>query len=206
MSTSTLVRTGLILSLAGMTLASASCGPTRRDVRRVDPGTVVDVDYRFDDEDARQIYQGMANDALFRSWIDNWMVEHGGKRPVIIIGNIKNNTQDYINTKLFTRSFEREMLNSGRVRVVSARDDRGDLRDERLQGQEWNSPETRKIMKNELGADLMLLGDINDVQERSLRGETVVKFYQVNLDLTNLESNEKVWIGTQEVKKVSVEK
>lgn len=204
--TTTPVRTLLVVALAGTTLALSACGPTRREVRRVDPGTVVDVDYRFDDEDARQIYQGMANDALFRAWIDNWMSENGGKRPVVIVGTIKNNTQDYINTKLFTRSFERELLNSGRVRVVSARDDRGELRDERLQGQEWNSAETRKIMKNELGADLMLLGDINDVQERSLRGETVVKFYQVNLDLTNLETNEKVWIGTQEVKKVSVEK
>ena len=194
-----------LVGVVGSGLA-ASCGPTYRDVRRVPPETVVDVDYRFDDEDARQVWQGMVNDATFRGWSDRWIQEHGGKRPIIIIGRIKNNTQDFINTNLFTRNFEREMLNSGKVRVVSARDDRGELRDERLQGQEWNTPETRKIMKAELGADLMLLGDINDVQERSLNGRTVVKYYQVNLDLTDIETNEKAWIGSVDVKKVSTEK
>lgn len=195
-----------VVLLAGFGGVMASCGPTYRDVRRVPPETVVDVDYRFDDEDARQVWQGMVNDATFRGWSDRWIQEHGGRRPIIIIGRIRNNTQDYINTNLFTRNFEREMLNSGKVRVVSARDDRGELRDERLQGQEWNSPETRKVMKNELGADLMLLGDINDVQERSLSGRTVVKYYQVNLDLTDIETNEKVWIGSVDVKKVSTER
>ncbi len=197
---------GVAAAFTGSSVALVSCAPTHRDVRRVPPETVVDVDYRFDDEDARQVWQGMVNDATFRGWSDRWIQEHGGRRPIIIIGRIRNNTQDYINTNLFTRNFEREMLNSGKVRVVSARDDRGELRDERLQGQEWNSPETRKVMKNELGADLMLLGDINDVQERSLSGRTVVKYYQVNLDLTDIETNEKVWIGSVDVKKVSTER
>jgi uncharacterized protein (TIGR02722 family) len=184
-------------------LAGCNSGPTYREVTRVPADAVVDVDYRFNDTDARQVWQGMVNDALFRGWLDRWTAEHNGQRPVIIVGPIKNNTQDYINTLLFTRNFEREMLNSGRVRIVSARDERGALRDERLQGQEWNSPQTRKIMKNELGADLMLLGDVNDVVQRSIDGRTVSKYYQVNLDLSDLESNEKAWIGSVEVKKVS---
>ncbi|MFN7020345.1 MAG: penicillin-binding protein activator LpoB [Phycisphaerales bacterium] len=192
--------------LTASALLTSACAPTNRDVKRVPPETVVDVDYRFDDEDARQVWQGMANDATFRGWIDRWIAEHNGQRPIIIIGPIRNLTQDYINQNLFTRNFEREMLNSGRVRVVSARNERGELRDERLQGQEWNSEATRKIMKNELGADLMLLGDINDVQERSLSGRTVVKYYQVNLDLSDIETNEKVWIGSVEVKKVSTDR
>ncbi len=203
MSSIRLVGTSLV---AAALLWSAGCAPTYREVKRVPADAVVDVDYGFNDTDARIVWQQMSDDANFRGWTDRWIQEHGGQRPIIIIGPIKNNTQEYINTNLFTRNFEREMLNSGKVRVVSARDDRGELRDERLQGQEWNSPETRKIMKNELGADLMLLGDINDVQQRSLSGRTVSKYYQVNLDLTNIETNEKVWIGTAEVKKVSTDK
>jgi uncharacterized protein (TIGR02722 family) len=196
----TLGGTIAILAMAGL----AGCGgPTHREVTRVDPRAVVDVDYRFNDTDARQVWQGMVDQATFRGWIDRWTASHGGQAPIIIVGPVKNNTQDYINTKLFTRNFEREMLNSGRVRIVGAKDDRGDLRDERLQGQEWNTPATRKVMKNELGADLMLIGDINDTQDRSLNGRTTVKYFQVNLDLTDLESSEKVWIGSVEVKKVS---
>lgn len=199
--------TKILALAAAAALPLAACsGPTYRDVKRVDPNVVVDVDYTFNDSDAREVWQKMVNDSVFRGWVDRWMAEHGGQRPIIIVGPIKNRTQEYINTDLFTRNFEREMLNSGRVRVVSARDDRGALRDERLQGQEWNRPETRKIMKNELGADLMLLGDINDVQQRSLNGRTVSKYYQVNLDLTDIESNEKAWIGSVEIKKVSTDR
>lgn len=184
-------------------LALSACNAPYRDVKRVPADAVVDIDYRFNDTDARQVWQGMVNDATFRGWIDRWIAEHNGQRPIIIIGAIKNNTQDYINTLTFTRNFEREMLNSGRVRVVAAKGDRPDLRDERLQGQEWNSPATRKQMKNETGADLILLGDVNDIQQRSLDGRTVSKYYQVNLDLTDLETSEKAWIGSVEVKKVS---
>ena len=189
---------GLVVVVAS---AMAGCSGPERDVRRVDPQTRIDLDYRFDDEDAREVYQAMADDALFRGWIDRWIAEHGGQRPIMIVGGIQNNTQEYINTNLFTRNFERELLNSGRVRVVAMRDQRGELRDERLQGQEWNSAETRKVMRNELGADLMLMGDINEVRERSLSGNRITTFFQVNLDLINLETNEKVWIGNHEIKK-----
>ena len=58
-------------------------------------------------------------------------------------------------------------------------------------------------MKNELGADLMLLGTISQVKQMSPNGKTVVQYYQVKLDLTNIETNEKAWIGTVDVKKVS---
>ena len=196
----------LLTASALLALNVGGCAPTHRDVKRVNPETVVDVDYGFNDTDARQVWQGMSNDSAFRGWVDRWIQEHGGQRPTIIIGPIKNNTQEYINQNLFTRNFEREMLNSGKVRVVSAKNERGELRDERLQGQEWNSPETRKVMKNELGADLLLLGDINQVQQRSINGRIISQYYQVNLDLSNIESNEKVWIGSVEVKKVSTDR
>jgi uncharacterized protein (TIGR02722 family) len=189
--------------LAGAATGLTACGPTHRDVDRVDPETKVDLDYRFNDTDARQVWQGMVNDSTFRGWMGRWQSEHGGNRPVMIVGPIANNTQDYINMNLFTRNFEREMLNTGNVRVVSADKVRDALRDERMQGQEWNSPETRKLMKNELGADLMLMGDVNDVVERSLDNRQVSKYYQVNLELTNIETNEKVWIGSVEIKKVA---
>lgn len=198
-----LALTGALVSLS---LLTACGGPTRREVTRVDPGTVVDVDYRFNDTDARQVWQGMVDQATFRGWIDRWMAEHGGQRPVMIVGPVRNNTEDYINPLTFTRNMEREMLNSGRVRVVAAKGDRPDLREERMQGQEWNTPASRKAMKNEQGADLMLMGEINSIPARSPSGRTVVQYYQCNLDLTDLESNDKVWIGTVEVKKVSTDR
>lgn len=190
------------LIAAAPALFLSACNSGNQQVTRVDPGTVVDVNYRFNDTDARQVWQGMVDDATFRKWIDKWMEDHNGKRPTIIVGDITNNTQDVINMNLFTRNFEREMLNGGRVRVVAMRNQRGQVRDERIQGQEWNSPQTRKALKNEQGADLILIGDVNDVKQQSADGRTLMSYIQVNLDLTDLETNEKAWIGSVEIKKV----
>lgn len=196
----------LIVAAAGLPLALAGCsggGSPNYKVTRVDPETTVDLDYRFDDEDARQIYRGMVNDALSKPWIDNWKTENGGKRPIVLVGNVRNETNDYIDTKLFTKRLEEEFINSGRVRVVAERDQRGEIRDERLQGQEFNRPETIKKVANELGADFMVVGRVGDVKEKSGDGRAIVNYYQVNLEIIDIESNEKVWIQTEEVKKVA---
>lgn len=189
------------LALAGLAVVTlAGCAPTR-EVNRVDPKTAIDVDYRFNDVDARQVYVGMVNDALARPWIDNFVRENSGRRPVVIVGPVKNETQDYLDTKMFTTQIERELINSGKVRFVAMADQRDPIRAERLQGQEWSRPETRKQMKNELGADYIVLGRVADDKPRTLDGRGGVAYYQVNLEVIDLESNEKVFIGTQEIKK-----
>ncbi len=197
--------TRLIALLAAAVTAAAvlsGCGGARqRAITRVDPNAVIDVDYRWTGDDAREVYRALVDDALYRQWVDNWMREHGGQRPVVIIGPIHNRTQDYID-EVFATEWQRELLNSQRIRFVARADQRQALRDERLQGQEWNTPETRKQMRAELGADLMLLGSINDNVQRSADNRTIVKEYNVNLQLINIESNELLWSGSHAVKKL----
>jgi penicillin-binding protein activator len=190
-------------ALCVVALASTlgACAPTR-EVSRVDPRVPVDVDYRFNDVDARQIYQGMVADALARPWIDNHMAENGGRRPVVIVGPVKNATSDNIDTLMITTDIERELINSGRVRFVAMKDQRIDIREERADQQEWATPATRKQMRAELGADYIVLGRIMDDKPRSLSGSSGVSYFKCNLEVINLETNEKVWIGSQEVKKV----
>jgi len=176
------------------------CSPTR-EVNRVDPSTPIDVDYRFNDVDARQVYQGMVQDAMARPWIDTFVRENNGRRPVVIVGPVKNDTQDFVYTETVTTEIERELINSGKVRFVAMADQRDPVRAERLQGQEWSRPETRKAIKNELGADYIVIGRIADDKPRTLDGRGGVAYFKVNLEVVDLESNEKVFIGTQEVKK-----
>jgi hypothetical protein len=51
----------------------------------------------------------------------------------------------------------------------------------------------------EHGADYLLGGVIQTITDQEA-GETVV-FYQVDLNLVHIESNEKVWQGQQKIKK-----
>jgi penicillin-binding protein activator len=195
----------LVTSMAVMTAVAtlAGCaGNQNWRVQRVDPATTVDVNYRFNDQDAREVFQSMVADALSRPWVDTWMRENGGQRPIIFLGNVRNETQDYINTGLFTTQVQEELLNSGRVRVKAERDARAELRDERLDTR-YNDPATIKAVAKELNADFALIGRIMDNKQRSGDGRTVVNYYQANMELINVETAEKVWINTSEIKKVA---
>jgi PBP1b-binding outer membrane lipoprotein LpoB len=51
----------------------------------------------------------------------------------------------------------------------------------------------------ERGADYILQGSINSIVDAYRRKKTVT--YQVNLELTNIETNEVVWIGDKKIAK-----
>ena len=51
----------------------------------------------------------------------------------------------------------------------------------------------------EIGADLMLTGAINSVIDQE-GGEQVV-FYQIDMELTDIQSHRKVWLGNKKIKK-----
>ena len=51
----------------------------------------------------------------------------------------------------------------------------------------------------EQGADFMLQGSINSIVDSHKKKKVV--YYQVNLELTNLQTNEVVWIGDKKIAK-----
>jgi len=187
-------------------LAAAALAACQRDrnwrVDRVDPEETIDLDYRFDDEDARATYRKMVEDCLARPWIDRFTATHAGQAPFIVLGTVRNQTQDYIDTENFTTQIQEELINSGRVRVKAQKQLRDELRDERLDTQ-YNDPATLKAVAREINADFIMLGRIGDIKERSADGRTLVSYYQINMELIDLETGEKVWIDTKEIKKLA---
>ncbi|MEM9177855.1 MAG: penicillin-binding protein activator LpoB, partial [Myxococcota bacterium] len=123
-----------------------------------------------------------------------------GDRPTVIVGAVRNRSSEHINTRTFTKDLERAFVNSGRVRVVASSDERGGIRDERLDQLRNATIETAKSMGKEIGADFMLIGGINTIIDAA--GNKQVRFYQVELELIALETNEKVWIGQKKLKKL----
>ena len=192
----------LMIPVAAAMMTLAGCSHENWNVKRVDPSTPTDIDYRFNDEDAREVLAAMSADCMSRPWIDNWMRENGGKQPIVFLGTIKNNTQDYINTQLYTTDLQKELLNGGRVRVKAEKDARQELRDERLDTK-YNDPATVKQVAKELNADFALVGSVNDNKQRTNDGRKVVNYYQFDMELINVETAEKVWIQTKPIKKVA---
>jgi PBP1b-binding outer membrane lipoprotein LpoB len=187
-----------MLLCGGMLLLAAGCGGGTK-VTRVDPGTTIDLSGRWNDRDSREVAEALIAKALDDPWLTRHMQAHGGALPVVIAGAVRNLGTEHIATGAFIADIEGALVNSGRARVVARPDEREDLRLERADQWANASEETVKQLAQELGADYMMTGTLNTITDQS-EGEKVI-FYQVDLGLMDIETNEKVWVGQHKIKK-----
>ena len=166
---------------------------------RVAPEQVIDVSGNWNDTDSRLVAEEMVRDATSMPWSRRYMEANGGRRPAVILGRLANKSAEHINTRTFVQDIVASFLRTETARVVASTDQREQLRDERWDQQDFASAETRARLKNELGANFMLLGEINTIFDREDGRE--VKYYQVDMNLTDLETNELVWVGQKKIKK-----
>ncbi|MBT8042478.1 MAG: penicillin-binding protein activator LpoB [Pontiella sp.] len=176
-------------------LALTGC---KTKVSRVAVDEAIDISGRWNDTDAQLVSGEMIADIASRPWVEEFTARNG-RKPVIIVGTVRNKSSEHIETETFTKDLERDLVNNGRVTFVANRIERGELREERTEQQTWAREETQKRLAAETGADYMLQGSIKTITDEE--GKRAVKFYQVDMELIHLESNEKVWIGDKKIKK-----
>ncbi|MCC5934479.1 MAG: penicillin-binding protein activator LpoB [Candidatus Cyclonatronum sp.] len=189
-----------VLFAFALFLTACGGGPSQT-VTRVGADDTPDLSGRWNDRDARIVSETMISDVLRRPWLQRFK-DATGRDPVVIVGRVQNDSMEHIDTEVFTKDLERELINSGEVRFVAGGNVRADIRDERQQQQQYASFETVKNLAQELGADFMLVGNINSIIDESVDRRQAVIFYSVNLELVNVETTEKVWIGNEQIRKV----
>lgn len=187
--------TGVVIIL--LIVLIGGCAGT--SVERVKPDEVVDLSGRWNDTDSRLVAEEMVKDALSRPWINSYTAKNQ-KSPTVVVGTVVNRSHEHINIQTFTKDLERELTNSGQVRFVASAGERGELREERAEQMMHATEETAKGVGKEVGADFMLKGVINTIQDEE-KGTRVV-YYQINLEIIDIESNVKVWLGDKKIKKV----
>ena len=175
-----------------------NCGGSSRTITRIQADESTDISGRWNDTDSRQTANTMIRDLLTKSWIGNF-VNDNARKPFVIVGQIRNKSSEHIPIATFVKEIEKELVNSGQVSFVASAGEREGVRDERMDQQSYSSTETAKELANEQAADYMLQGVMNSIVD-SFEGQKVV-YYQVNLELVDLESNTKVWIGDKKIKK-----
>lgn len=171
-----------------------SCGPSN-EVSRVDSDTQTDLSGKWNDTDAKRVAEKMTSNILTGGWLEN-----AGSNPVLIVGNIKNNTMEHINTGLFISEIEKAIVNSPDVQMVADAEQRKQIREERMDSHKY--AEDPAALAQELGADYMLVGNIDANVEKSMDGTKAAKFYDVTLELIDVEKNLQVWIEDKEIKKL----
>ena len=186
----------LPLAALGAVLALSACGTS---VKRVDVNQDVDLSGHWNDTDARLTAEEMISDCLSRPWYANAQTDLG-KNPTVIVGRVKNQSSEHIATDVFVEQLQTALINSGKVNFVASKNERGDVRDERADQDTNASEDTRNANGQETGANFMLSGTINSVVDQE--GGQAVVFYQVNLKLLNMKTNQIVWNGPKKIKKL----
>lgn len=179
-------------------IVATGCASQSRTVERLEDEQV-DLSGRWNDSDARMVSEEMVSDVLNRPWLTNF-VQETDEQPVVLVGDVRNRSSEHVDTSIFINSIERELINSGEVRFVAGDDIRDEIREERDDQQMQATQESVSRLGAEQGADFMLVGQITSTTD-AVEGERVVA-YQVNLDLINIETNEIVWVGEKEIRKL----
>jgi len=179
-------------------LSLASCAQETK-ITRVDSGVVTDLSGRWNDTDSRMVAESMIKEALEYPWLNNFSSSKR-RQPVVVVGAIMNNSHEHIDVNTFVADLERELTNSQKVTFVAGRGDREELRTERKEQAIHAREDTQKAPGKEIGADYMMKGTIATILDEAEGTKAV--FYQVDLQMVDLESNAKVWYGQKKIKKV----
>jgi uncharacterized protein (TIGR02722 family) len=169
-----------------------------RTVTRIEPTTQVDLSGRWNDVDSRKVADQMIFELFDSPSFKNY-VDEKKRKPVIVVGVIRNKTSEHIDADNFVKKFEVVIHNSNVADLVESGEFRDKLRVERAEQQDYAEASTIKQWGKELGADVMLFGDMTSETD-TYNNKRVVN-YITTLYLTDVETNKRIWYGQNEIKK-----
>ena len=167
-----------------------ACGLT---VNRVQSGFQPELSGYWNAIDVRIVCDSLISECLSNSRVDQIVRQSGSRKPVVIVGRFSNQSDEHIDTEIISAVMESAILNSGKLTFVASQGLRQELRDERHDQLSYASDETAAALGREIGADFMLTGSVRTIVDRG--GNRTVRTYFVTAELTNIETNERVWIG-----------
>ncbi|HWF62872.1 MAG TPA: penicillin-binding protein activator LpoB [Nitrospira sp.] len=190
-------RSSLVVGVS-VALALSGCGHETK-VTRVDTEAVIDLSGRWNDTDSRMVAEAMVKDALQYPWLGNFE-KANQRQPVVVVGTVLNSSHEHISVQTFITDLERELTNSQKITFVAGKGERDEVRSERKEQAIYAREETQKAPGKETGADFMMKGSIATILDEA--DGTKAVFYQVDLQMIDLENNAKVWYGQKKLKKV----
>ncbi len=97
-------------------------------------------------------------------------------------------------------AIEQSLLESGDAQIAAGGDSRGEVRAEREDQTIFASPATAAAFGHEIGADFVMTGSIGSIVDEENSTRSI--YYQISLELIDVETALKSWIGSLEIKKM----
>ena len=180
--------------------ALVSLSSCKKQVHRISVDKVKDLSGRFNDTDSQMIAQGIVEHMLNECYdLNNGPRE----QKILAVGDVRNLSHEHIDCSTFMNDIERNLINSGRCRVIANRSIRDAIQEELADlGEDFTSIDRLEQQRNcakKLGVNRMIFGSITSIVDKE-KNETV-KFYQFDIKLIDIDTNEVLWMGTKKIKK-----
>lgn len=142
-------------------------------------------------------------------------LDHEGKgtdkRIIVYMGEVRNETSEHIDTAGITDSIRTELLKSGRFRFVTGDQGQDEIGEQVRfqQGSGRVTPEMAKAFGKQLGADMILYGNMRSIEKKrgrsveSAGGKVEDVYYQFVLNAVNIETGEIIWAEQTELRKTA---
>jgi len=164
-----------------------------------DPAKKEIVDDKWNETDARLTADKMVKGCLEKNWLKTFKKTKKGKRPIVIVDEVENRTDEHIDTKALTEYIRDELINSSQIRFLNASSRKKILDELKYQQSGAVDKSKAKSLGKQLGADYFLGGAISS--NVATQGKLKTVTYQTNLILTNLETSEIEWSDRHLIKK-----
>ena len=184
----------LVLSIAALSFLYAGCATTP-SVSYGSPEQVETVTEKFGSTDLQMIAEKMVNSLLASPVLSD------GKRPVLYVHQVKNRTDEHIDTVSVTDKIKVTLLKSGKVRFSAV----SEANDEILRQLEYQTssgavnPSTAKALGKQVGADYFLYGELASIRKSAGRVKDV--YYKFTLNLVNIQTGLIEWADEKEIGK-----
>ena len=174
--------------LAGLVLfTSMSCV----SVDRVDADKDIQLSGYWSDTDVKIVCEDIIDQVLKSPRVANFKKQYG-RVPVVTISDIRNESDEYIDTEIIADKLKYAILNSGKLEFMANRKVRDDLRDEIADQADHAKADQAKEFDNEDAADFALSGSVKTMVDRSSRQE--LRTTIVTIELNDIESGRTVGI------------
>jgi uncharacterized protein (TIGR02722 family) len=185
----------VLTTLAATALVLTSCGPKAFVKGEYDN---VENENNLDDQWSETDMQKVVKD-LVGSMVQHPIISNAKKRPIVMVTNLQNKTNEHIDTQSVMDMVRVDLQNSGRVAFVD-KEAREDVANEyNYQNSGMVNDETKKGPGGQIGADLIVNGRLDSIVKEVGKDKTV--YYKITLNISNLKTNIIEWTGYKELRK-----
>ena len=187
----------ILLLLLACSVLLFSCSTS--NVQRITDTSAYDISGNWNNNDFEIVCNQLIESCLSSPWEMKFKAAKGNVVPVIVIGNIFNNSSEHIDTSIIAKQIEKALINSGSAQIAADINFRKDLREEKESQQFHASLDTAVAEGQEVGANFILQGTLTTVVDTTLN--QAVKTYRVSLELIDIETGLKCWTDEKVINK-----